>query len=249
MLKVSTDGVDAVRKALAGLARDEIPTAMRNLVNDTARDIIKREEQEIQRVFDRPTRLMQKPFWLSQKATKEKPTATISIKDVYGRRGRAIGNALEPHIPGYENIRESKGMERALRHRGLLGRNQYLVPSRTMKLNKFGNITGATASKMLNDIGAFKGVAGFESTTKSSKAKYIWGTAKTRSGKTVTGIWIVSRWRNYQPAALAMVVVNKPPTYKKRFDFFGIANEHADKVMPKHARLAFEHAIRRRAGR
>lgn len=240
---IDTSGLE---KRLRSLRKNEFPTAMRNTINDLMRDVIKREQKEVERVFDRPTSLVRNAFRIKNKATKKRLHGAVWIKDVHGRGGNALLNTLTPHIPGHPALREAKGMERSLRNAGLMRSDQYLMPSRTMRLNAAGNVSGSVASKMLNDIQAFRGVSGFTSETKSAKVRYVWGHAKARSGGLVTGIWLKTRFQKGTPGALQMVVVDTAPRYSKRFKFYSVAKSWAMKRGPHHAKLAVKHSIRRR---
>ena len=244
MIDIRVDGLEDLHRALITTFPNEIKTAMRNAINDTARDVMKREEQEIVSVFNRPTPKIQHPFFVA-KATKTNLVAEVKIKDVYGRFGNAFPNTLKPHIHGYRTTREAKGMERALRHKGLLGSDEFLVPSRTMKLNQYGNIPGAMASKMLNDLWVFHGVPGYDSDTSERKRKYMWGEVTARNGRTTKGIWDSRKFLTHQPKALLMMVVKKHPTYTKRFDFFRIGQDEVKRAIKIHATSALQHAFRR----
>ena len=245
---ITLSGDQDITRQLGQLTRTELPTALRNATNDTARDVIKRLERETKSVFDRPTPKTLKPLFLKDKATKERPEATIDIKDVFGKDGQAIINTLTPHIPGEPAHRKPKGMEKHLRRNGLLGPNQFLVPSRTAKLDRHGNIPGSQASKMLSDLNSYAYNPDIASqATHASKVRYIWGSVKPKGGKPITGIWLRSRWQARKPGALVMLVVDGAPTYGKRFHFDQIAKSYSFKVFPKHMRLAIEHALRRRS--
>lgn len=243
---IRIEGLTEVSQALAMLRASEIPTAQRNAVNDTARAVIKRLELETKRVFDRPTPKTQRAFFLKTKATKERPEALIAIKDVFGKDGQAIINTLTPHIPGFDSTRRAKGMERQLRRKGLLGPNQYLVPSRSLKLDRYGNVSGSAASKMLSDINAYT-AAGGSRATGAAKVRYIWGTVRPRGGRPITGIWLQSRWQARKPNALVMLAVDAKPRYAKRFKFNEVADRYGRRVFLKHMTAAVEHAIARRS--
>jgi hypothetical protein len=242
---IKVEGLKDVNDALRLLKNKELPTAYRNAINDTARDVIKRLERETKSIFDRPTPKVQRPFFLKEKATKEKLQATVAIKDVFGKDGQAIVNTLTPHIPGFDSRRRAKGMERQLRRKGLLGLNQFLVPSRSMKLDRFGNVSGSVASKMLSDINAYVAAGGSRATS-ASKVRFIWGTVKPKGRSPVTGIWMQSRWRSRRQNALMMLAVDARPIYAKRFRFNQIAESYGAKVFEKHMVSAVEHALYRR---
>lgn len=234
MINIQAEGLDDLQRALRHLASDQIPTALRNAINDTARDVMKREEQEIARVFDRPTRIVQKPFYV-RPATKEDLTAEVRLKDKL--QGGPIENTLKPHIPGFSPNRSSKGIEIALRAKGLVRSDEYLVPSRTMKLDQYGNITRAMAKRMIADVGATGG-----------NRTYMWGEITPQSGRPIRGIWHLKRFQGRKPNALMMLAVSRP-SYTKRFSFYDVGRREIERVMPRHAQTALEFALRRAGAR
>ena len=243
-VKTTVSGIDELKRAFRQLSESEAKTALRNTLNDSARDVLKREEREILAVFDRPTRIIQRAFFV-QRASTSDLSAKVKLKDVFGQDGGAIANTLHPHIPGHPDTRNAKGMEVGMRAKGLLTKDQYLVPSRTMRLDRYGNITGATASKMLNDLWVFDNVAGFDSNTGDAKSKYIFGEIRPRGKQPFKGIFDTSRFLSGRPNALMMLVINRSPKYKKRFDFYGVGQAEASRVMPGHAIEAIRFALAR----
>jgi hypothetical protein len=245
-IKVDTSRVQAMLKDLPG----ELNRATRNALNDIARDVVKREQQEIGSVFNSPRPILARQVKVTQKATSEQLDAVVKIVgDEPGGKGSWVTNTLTPHIPGHSAQRKLKAFERAIGKAGFPGGGGYLVPSRTTPQSRAES--GAQISKMLNDMGVFKNIDGFTSTTKAGKVKYLWG----QVGGT-WGIWNKSKWmaqvrgggrisRTF--GALEFLVVQKRPTYRKRFEFYRIGRDHAGKVARKHLALAIEHALRRAA--
>jgi hypothetical protein len=238
---VDTKAVQAMLKDLPG----ELNRAARNALNDIARDVAKREQQEIGSVFNEPRAILAKQVKVTRKATNENLEAVVEIS---GDKGSWVLNTLTPHMPGHSAQRTLKAFERAIGKAGFPG-GGYLVPSRTTPQSRAES--GAQISKMLNDMGVFKNIAGFTSTTKAGKVKYLWG----QVGGT-WGIWNKSKWmaqvrgggrvsRTF--GALEFLVVQKRPTYRKRFEFYRVGRDHTNKVAPKHLELAIEYALRRAA--
>lgn len=226
---ITVDGVGAALMRLDRV-RAQHRFAAAVALTQSAVDVRKRERVEVERVFDRPTPLVKNAFRLKKKATKTDLEASVWIKDVYGRSGDALLNTLTPHIPGRPRTRAAKGLERALRHAGLLKPGQWLVPSNSMRLNRYGNVAGSTASKMLNDVQAFARVSGFRSGTGKKKRKYVWASVKTRVGGQVSGIWDINRLRKGSGNALMMLAVNKQPAYSKRFRFYRVGHLEFSRV-------------------
>ena len=239
-VKVEMTGLESMMR---DIKRKDMPRAVRNTLRDIMKDTMKREQREMRSVFKNPTRLILNGQRITKLPQDKDPSGEMGFKDVYGRKGEAILNALSPHIPGYQSTRNQKGMAVALTAMGLMTRNQYLVPSKTMRLNKFGNITGAAASKMLNDVGASKNRTG------TAKTRYIWGEVQKKGGGTVKGIWLASRFRNQQGGALQMVVVDKKPSYSKRFRYKEVARSWGDRRAPYFARETVNYYITKKYGR
>ena len=219
---IDMSGLDA---KFARLRSNEIPSAMRNTINDLMQDVVKRERQEIKTVFDRPT-----PYIANSPAIKTKATKTSWQGEVWLRGEK---NVLKPHIPGYEPRRDLKGIEDLLRGMGQLGNNQYLMPSRTMRLDSFGNVSRRTVAIMMQSL---KG---------KGKGAYIWGVVQGKRGP-VAGVWITAAWKARRPGALALVAVDATPTYGKVFDFYGVAKQWSKQRIDYHARRAIETQIARR---
>jgi len=118
-----------------------------------------------------------------------------------------------------------------------------------MRLDRYGNVRGSLASKMLNDIGVFAGRTGFSSTTSSSKVKYIWNEVQTRGGGTVKGIWLKSKVTKKSTLKLQMLVVDSRPRYAKRFRFHQVAESWGAKVASVFARKSVNHYITKKYGR
>ena len=245
-MKVDTTGLE---KMLKGIQRKDMPKAVRNTLRDIMKDTRKREIVEMRRVFDKPTPAVIKGLRFTRLPEVQDLSGELGFTDVLGPQGQMIINTLSPHVPGLQNTRNRKGMEIALTARGLMRADQYLVPSRTVKLNRYGNVPGSTASKMLNDIGAFGGRSGFTSTTRSSKVKYIWNEVRARSGGTVKGIWLKSKVTKKSKLKLQMLVVDSKPRYAKRFRFHQVAESWGNKVAPRFARKSVDHYITKKYGR
>ena len=241
-----TSNAQDVSRSLSDAARRQVPYALKESMNSVAKEIIKEEQKEMRRVFDRPTPFILNGLRVTKYATKQDLTVQIGFKDVFGRSGEAVENSLKPHIHGYPATRERKGMERWMRIRGLLANDEWLIPSRTFPLDRYGNVPGSLATKMLADIGAYQGASGFRATTRARKVQYVFGQVAARGGGTVKGIWKISggarspargRWQ------LMMLVVRKQPTYRKRYDFYGIADTHYRRNLSRHFQAALERAI------
>jgi hypothetical protein len=228
---ITAHGFEEAEQELRDAGRKVEDVTWAAMVN-TAKQVQDRLTAMVVATFDRPTRLIVTGLRIvKSRATQE---VAVGWKDDMGRgtiehNGRllegAAALALVPHIQG--GARSPKGMERRLRESGLIGRDEWLVPSRTSPvLDQNGNVKGSEASKMLADIGSYVR-AGDPNKTGSGRRKskrgvqYVWG----KVGKT-RGIYKVGRGSGWR---LVMLVVRRP-MYRKTFDFYGIGQAEADRV-------------------
>lgn len=243
-MRIELEGIEELQRALDKLEDNELPTVMRNSLNDVAFGVKERQEREVQRVFEAPVRAVQRPFYV-KKATKQKLEAKLDIKD----RLPFLDRVFEPHIPGRPATRHHTAFEWRLQNAGLLGADEYMVPSRTQRKNTFGNVTRGTYSKMLADLRVYR-EAGFEGNTKRQNRGFMWAAVGPKySRNKIRGIWYIARLRDGRPGALAMMVVKRPPTYAKRFRFEQVAQSHGAKIAPDIILHELEWAVERRLRR
>lgn len=237
-----TVDTSVLRQRLASLRSTEIPTAMRNVINDVAFDTRKRMVEQIEAIFNRPTPIVKKVPRVLRKATKTNPTAELWLSDYFaGKGGIDVANALFHHMTGGPRTRKRKGMERWLEIQGFITSSEWLVPSRSLKLDSYGNVPGHLAQKMLADVGAFRGAAGFTATTSKRKRKYFWLGGRAY-GNRIKGIF-TKQGGTLLPQ---MVVVSTTPRYAKRFRWDSIARTHAARVTGRFASREIAAAIGRR---
>lgn len=240
MFRITTN-TDEVRAQLSRLARDQIPYATKLGINELAKNIVKREQEEMQRVFDRPTPFIVNGLRVTKWATKQDPSAVVGYKNAFDRQvSNPIENALAPHIPGFGGVRSQKSSEKWLVRAGFMSAGEYLVPSRSCPLDAYGNVRGPTMQKMLQDVGGFRTASGFNHTTRGRKARYVWGAV----GR-VRGIWLVEGGRDNMRSGTwhLMMLVVRGAKYRPRFDFEGVAVRHAEANLNRFIGAAVAHAI------
>lgn len=170
--------------------------------------------------FSNPTRFTINSVY-SKPATKSDPSARVGLND-WAVKGRGAGRYLQPNIVG--GHREDKRSEWLLRRRGLLPSGYQMVPSKYLRLNKFGNITAAHMNKILSGLSSQ-----FDSKQNSafSDRSKVRGQYFVANIKGTMGIW-QRKGRNNRGIKPVFIFVKKP-TYKKRFDWEGIAERTFDK--------------------
>jgi len=191
--------VSEVTKSLSRMHKKQIPFAVALGITRTAVDAKEEIVKQMKRAFNAPT-----PFTLRSvrftKARKNNPQSVVFLADKI-KSGTPAGKYLMPQIHG--GGRRQKAMEVALKRRGLIGRNQYVVPGREMKLNKYGNITKAKAKKILDGLRA----GGNYFVARIGKVHAVW----ERYGK------------GKRKARPILIVLDKTPKYGVRLPFYDIA--------------------------
>ncbi|WP_417550131.1 hypothetical protein [Methylophaga sp.] len=212
--------LDKLTKNLTDVEKKQIPFAMALALNEAATIGQSAGVKEMQRVFDRPTPFILKSLRVTR-ASKNNLKSEVGFKNVFGKFGSAVENTLKPHIEGGK--RKPKGSEATLRRAGILRPDEFIVPSKALRLDRFGNIPNGTMNKILSNIGGF-GEQGYKANTPAARRtlKYIVGeVGGTR------GIWSV-QGKQWKP----VLIFVKQPNYKARFDFYGVTQRAIDEGFP-----------------
>lgn len=174
----------------------------------------------MQQVFDRPTNWTLNSYRVLKYAKPEggKLYGIVGFKDTgykggpSKQGGSTAGQYLQPHMDA--GPRGTKGLERLMRSRGLLGASEFIVPSRYQPLDNFGNVPNAVIKKIVANLQV--GRDAYSNTPRGGarggkkKAEYFF-TRRGVRGATLTAIW----HRSGRPA---FIVVEGAPKYRKRFD-------------------------------
>lgn len=229
MFEFQSQGIDEAIKNLDDIEREQLPFALALAATRTAQDIQKAEKKLIAQTFDRPTKYTLNSVWIKS-ATKKNPTAAVWLKDDWssGLGGNNAAEYLSPHIFG--GPRTAKKFEKAMRRKGLLKLNQFVIPANSAKLDRFGNVSGGQIGKMLSNIGAQHDAR--QNSKITNKISYF---LFENDDGSMSGIWR----RTPNGIMPFMLFTNKAPTYQKRFPFFELAN----RIMSKRLTLNFNKAM------
>jgi hypothetical protein len=230
-----------VKEAIAGLddvQKRQVPFATALALTRTAQKIKAAEIEEMKQVFDRPTKFTLNSLFM-KKATKKRLEAVVWFRD-FIPKGTPAGKYLQPQIHG--GTREAKRSEQHLRNRGILGRNQYLAPSRDAKLDRYGNISRGQIVKMLSQLRAqfdpYQNTVSDEAKKRQRKGG-VQFFAMRRAGKFI-GIW----QRTGSGISPFLVATRKAPQYKPIFKFFEIGQKVAADNLRGEFDKAIEEALR-----
>lgn len=243
-VSIDTSGLD---QKLKTIQRDQLPYAKMLALNNLAFGTAYAERRAMKTVFDRPTKWIKQSVNVAKKATKKDLTAAVWIGEALkNKEGKALFQSVQtdritgiliPHIDGGARI--ARKSEKRLRRIGVLGSGEWLVAARSAPRDRYGNIPWTEYQSMLQSFrgytrGGFNRHTG-EGTLESGVAYWVTdlsggirGIFRTKYGGSPTLIWILAR---------------KTPTYKKRFDFFGIAQRYATIKGPGIAQKAVDKAM------
>lgn len=234
--------VDEFLKSVDQARLDQVPYAMSLAMNWAIEDAKVAVQEEMRRVFDRPTE-----FTLNSPQThwsdKRNLVAWVTIKDWGATEGGTIPASeivpggvnkgtpaaayLQPQIEG--GTRRVKAMEQVLARRGLLPAGWFAVPAREAPLDAYGNVPRGFVVRMLSDLQAFEADSGLNRKPGRRKGrKAVNAFFAVRPGSNVNkhlkpGIY----WRLPGKMLVCVFVFVNKVTYRARFDFHGTAERAA----------------------
>lgn len=202
-------------------------------MNMTGKQVKEELRKLMPKIFDRPTKWITNGFYLIP-SKPDRLTVVIKIKNETFK-GTPAANILAPHIDGGQ--RDHKPSEKQLIRTGYLDSNEYIVPSKFYKLNKYGNIQSQQMIKILSAVGAFT-ESGYDANFRKPNRKRgrpFKGTKplpiqeqekyfvikKGIASHLKPGIYRRKGNRNNTQVEPKIIFVNRV-TYKKRFDFFNL---------------------------
>lgn len=236
-LDLKAPSFEAIKKSLREdnkQASFAVVQAMNESIKGAKNHALQRMESDL----DRPTPFIKRAFRIefAKRASRSKGTAAkhsvaISIKDVFGKNGQAAINSLLPQIEG--GRRKAKGSELTLRRAGILATDEYIVPSRTARLDRFGNVRKGTMNRILADLSAHRSAGYQANRAYDASRQYIFadlghmkGIFKVkggfRSGGAKRNVGQVGR----KQWSLVFLVVKGAPSYKKIYPFYEVAERY-----------------------
>lgn len=214
--------VASFRRVFALMRDKQIRFATAVALTKTAKAVEKEIIREIPRVFNRPTPYTLRSTYVTP-ATKARLSAEVKIKD-HAVKGNPAIRFLSPGIHG--GGRSLKGFERLLQRAGVMPDGWYAVPGSAVKLDAYGNVTGATLVKILSALRASSDSLQNRTGSKRSKRKaatyFVALPGRTQTRHLHPGIY--RRQGAYGADIAPMFLFTKRrPQYRKRLRFYEIA--------------------------
>lgn len=260
-INIKMTGLEKVQKQLRMLSDRGIKEASAKAINDTAFEVRRTMQREMDSVFDRVTPYLRKSVWINL-ATPDQLTATI-LPTYYGGKGIDPQKILAAQEAGGK--RRDKRVESALRRVGILPNGYQTAPPidpMPGSVDDRGNFKGSFIVQLISYFQAFAEQGHRANMTDKRKAKlanvgksangyktingfvYFVSYGKLRGGPSshlAPGIWAKSgiHGSNVKPVML----FTKSGNYKPRFSMERIAKvADADNYMAKRMRYRIRQA-------
>ena len=257
----------------------QLPFMIRKAMADSGQDAKKAVSDAIPQYIDRPV------SWTRRSVIATKPHTSrlevkIGFKDDYltGNKGTPAAKYLQPMAApmgkvGGQEARKPKGTEKQLRRSGVIGSNQFLVPTGAtpLRFNKHGNISGAMYATMISRLKGYN-VAGFtanasnapRSKRKRSSLDFFAGTPGGRPyaiygrvGSKPRGKGGVGSAKGGREASAFLKrgfktvfhVIDRPPTYTQSFPVADIAGGMFERTFRSNFYRALDKEVRHQRAR
>ena len=260
-ISFTIDGQAALRKQVEKFSERRIASIMATALTRTAVEVRAAVQEELPRVFDRPT-----PYTIRQlryvAATAQKPVAAVgfnveAIQDEFGKviryREAVAGETpaekyLNPNIRGGQ--RSVKRFEKALQAAGYMPAGWQAVPGKGARLDAFGNVSRGQIIQVLSQLrvtltaGSTRNLPQVQGNERKviralKKAGGRYFVIKPGAKRGTPGVY----QRDFYSEVLTHIFIFvKGTNYRPRFDFDGIASRAAaQRLQPNVTRAITEH--------
>ena len=231
-MQIRVDGTTEVKKMfedLLGTGDRSADKCLSVTVNQTAYHVQQKLKSTIDIVFDKPTPMTKSAIrYQKRSTTKNQPSAFVYVNDHPATGALAPVHWLWPNIHGVS--RELKPSEKSLIRFNKMPKGKMTRPGPDMPINQYGNITRGNMVKLMSRLGALE----FGSATKADGFSY-WADEHC--------VFRRKFGSSGRPQTM-LVYIRQSRKYSKRFDFYGVGQKEAEKVMPDEARKALDYALR-----
>jgi hypothetical protein len=233
-----------LERSLTWIERRQLPFATMLALNETVKGGRLAVQKEMDRVFDRPTPYAKRGV-VYEAAEKDRLEAKVVIYGSNTSGGLPAAAFLGPQIVGGK--RSLKSFERQLQQRGLMDSGMVAVPAKQTKLDRYGNVSSGLLNRMMADLQIdYRGAGATRARSDASlkrnknyrKARFF---VPPKGSKLFPGIY--QRDPRTQAIVPVMLFV-KQRGYRKRLDFHGVVQRHADATLEENFAVAFARAMR-----
>lgn len=224
-----------------GVAAKQIPFAIALALTRTGQHVKKAELAAIKRTIDRPTRFTLNSLQLTPASKNREQTNYLQAEVWFKAPARYTlrRHYMEPHVEG--GGRELKQFEK------LLG-GGYYMPSKTMNLDRYGNIRGSEMTRILSGVKAFPNVGYMMNQTRISKRRnkrrVSYFLVRHKTGGLVPGVWARKPGSHMGSRVNPVLIRTKAPTYQKRLPYYEVFSDTVSRHFSTEIGLAIDRAMR-----
>jgi hypothetical protein len=247
MIEISVQAdIKAATRWLDDVQKKQIPFALKNALNQTARDVQADLTKEM-RVFDRPKASTVKGTYI-MRAEKTKLSAIIGLKT--RDKGAPVSEYLEAQVEG--GYRSDKRSEILLQQAGILPRGYQTRPGSGANIDRYGNMTRGQIVGILSYFRAFGGIRSSgrnkpydtqseklnRSLTKRKRLPVEYFIVPDGMPGLATGVWKRSG-KKIEP----ILIFIRPPVYTKKYGFYEFASSTVRRKMERNFNDAMKYAL------
>lgn len=215
------------------LLKRNLPVVVSKALNDTARDARNKLIDELPRAFDRPNPYTLNRAIFTKFGNDRRLEAEVFIADRATKATPPV-NYLGPNVRGTQ--RHAKALETRLRNAGLLGANEWLIPSTSLHLDPYGNVPPSLSKKILSQLRAnfdsktdesakLRGSRNRRQRKKGGGGRYFIGNPGGGRRKRAIYERIAT---GFGSAVRPVFIITRAPQYRKRFEVFDVVRRTWD---------------------
>jgi hypothetical protein len=218
--------------------------AVAQAMTDSAKAGQKVIESSMSRYIDRPTPFTVNSTYVSF-ANPNRMRAEVGFKQ-FATKGTPAGKYLSAMARGGD--RSQKRSESVLRYAGVIGKDQYITPSKEggWAGDPYGNVPRGTYTKMLSQLKAFRTAGATLNASNSARSRRKRETGgqffMSRSGR---AILYREPGGGRGSTETAFMVLDQAPNHERRFPIVRLLNEEIDRTYPRLIRSSLEAELRR----
>ncbi len=242
---VDTRGLDDLRQRLQGFSERRMSATLATALTRTAHEVRVDVQREMAVVFDRPT-----PYTLRsvrvEGATAARPEAHVFISEQRAPRDPSPAVVLKPQVEG--GGRGMKGLELALQAIGALPSGWKVVPGQGARLDAYGNVSRGLVQQVVTQLRQSYvrtgpvNARGYARAVRKAGSRFL---VIKPGSKTQPGVYAADVvGRNIVPV---FVFVSRAD-YRKRLDFYGVAQRRIAQSLGPQVRRALVDSLRARIG-
>lgn len=240
---ITVKGLDEIRNGLpASFSDRRFAAALATALTRTGQVIKTEQQQELRRVFDRPTPYTLNSLFLKP-ANASDLSARVFFKDTVTKGGTPAVNYLLPGVEG--GARRNKRFEKALQAVGGLPPGHQVIPGDGAQRDAFGGVALAQIKAILLQLRANpakddkKGRTKLRASVVKAGGRYF--VLRDKEGKALGVFQREAFGRGLTPVLLYV----EETRYRSRYAFYEVSQRVADRVMPEQIGRAVDEQLQK----